>query len=423
MKKLNAIKNGLFKRNSSLLKYALRTGKSIVFNRDDPKKMLEGVIGKSPDEFISELSVFKGSITKAGQMLSQYAEIYLDEPLKSKLKALQGNTDYLDFEKIKGQLHQVVIKELEIVKDPIAAASIGQVHLAYPKENEEKRYVLKIQYPGISRAIDADMFFLKMLAKAVNIVPKGVDSENVFNEIERILHFEMDYEKEAKTQTQYIERLDDPFFQVPKINFKYSGRTVLCMDFIEGFPLSKIDDYQVSQENKNLYGEKIFDLFLKEIYQFNLIQTDAHGGNFYIANDHKSIFLLDFGACLSFKEETITHYRNFIKFAFKKDREDFFKEINNFLNNWDGKISYDEDIMWEYIEFLTSPLRSVDYSWGDQSFIDQLYSRAKILQETVSITAVPHQFIFLDRKILGIYTLMSALNARFNVRMLLEKYT
>ena len=78
MKKLKAIKSGLIKRNTSLLKYALRTGKSLVLNNEDPKKILQGVIGKSPDEFISELSVFKGSITKAGQMLSQYAEIYLD---------------------------------------------------------------------------------------------------------------------------------------------------------------------------------------------------------------------------------------------------------------------------------------------------------------------------------------------------------
>lgn len=421
MKKLKAIKSGLIKRNTSLLKYALRTGKSLVLNNEDPKKILQGVIGKSPDEFISELSVFKGSITKAGQMLSQYAEIYLDEPLKSKLKSLQAQTDYLDFDKIKKQIHQVVFIEMDIEKEPLAAASIGQVHLATLKSNPEQKYVLKIQYPGISKAIDADMFFLKMLVKGINIVPKGVDSKNVFDEIERTLKSEMDYIREAKTQNDYIEKIDDPFFKIPRVEHKYSSKTVLCMDYIEGFALSKIDDYDPSQEVKNKIGEKIFDLFLREIYEFSLVQTDAHGGNYYIAHDFSCVYLLDFGACLSFKEETIQFYRNFIKFAYEENKEKFFQETDQFIEQWEGELEFDRDLMWDYICFLTNPLREENYSWGDQSFIDELYKKGRELQKTVRITAIPHQFIFLDRKILGVYTLLSSLKAQFNVKSIMDK--
>jgi predicted unusual protein kinase regulating ubiquinone biosynthesis (AarF/ABC1/UbiB family) len=130
MKKIKAIKDGLIKRNSSLLKYAVKTGYTVLKNRDDPKKLIEELVGVNPSKFVEDLSHYKGSIMKAGQMISQYGEYYLSEEVNAKLKMLHNSTHFIGFDSIKDQLNDKHFDELTIAEEPLAAASIGQVHEA-----------------------------------------------------------------------------------------------------------------------------------------------------------------------------------------------------------------------------------------------------------------------------------------------------
>ena len=420
MKKIKKIKDGFISRNGSLLKYALRTGTSIIKNKDDPKKILEDIMGTNVTKFVSELSHYKGSITKAGQLLSQYGELFFDKKINDKLKIIQNSTHFLDFEDIKSNLSQKAINDLIIEKDPIAAASIGQIHKAKVKDTNQE-CIMKIQYKGIEKAIEYDLYFIKMLTKAVGIFPKTLDTKSIFIEIEKILKMEMDYERELAVQSKYKSLISDDSLHVPDVYKSYSSQKSICMEYIDGIALSSIDDLTPTQINRNFIGEKIFDLFLKELYEFNLIQTDAHGGNYYVSKDLKKIYLLDFGACIDFEEEIISFYRNFIKFAYLDSRDNFFDEFDRFILYWGEEFNYDKDSMWKYIQLLSSPLRSENYNWNDQNFTQKLYDEGKNLRETIEIKTVPHFFIFLDRKLLGLYSLMNGLKAAFNVKKCMER--
>jgi predicted unusual protein kinase regulating ubiquinone biosynthesis (AarF/ABC1/UbiB family) len=396
---------------------------SIISNKDDPKKMLEAIIGKDAKKFVDDLAVFKGSVTKAGQLLSQYGEYYLSPEINSKLKLLQTSTHFLDYELIKSQIAKEALDSLDIEPNPLAAASIGQVHMAIPKDSKDKsKYVIKIQYKGIEKAIKGDMFFLNMFIKALNVIPAGVNAKGVFNEIESVLRKEMDYTREAIVLEKYAKNLNDSFFKVPKVNREFSNHKAICMEYLEGKHLSDIDLHSLTPQSKNRLGEKIMELFLREVFEFGYVQTDAHGGNFLVDENAEHLSLIDFGACLDFDEETLEVYRNFMRTSYYQDREGFLNEMNQFTENSGHPIEYDADLMWEYINHISSPMRSENYNWGTTKLPDELIEIGKRLRKSMKFKSVVHHFIFLDRKLLGVFILLKQLGAEFNVRSLFARF-
>lgn len=421
MKKIKNIKKGMISRNASLAKYAFRTGLSFLKKKNDPKDILQSIIGVDAKKFVDEISYFKGSVTKAGQLISQYGEYYLSPQINEKLKLLQTSTHFLDFEKIKDQIPEKAFLDLDIHTEPLAAASIGQVHQAFHKDNN-KEYVLKIQYHGIEKAIKSDLRLIKFFVDGIKMVPKGVDTTDVFNQIESVLRKEMDYERERKVLLEYKTLLNDNFYYVPKVLKKYSNKKVICLEFIDGFPLSDISYENSSREKVNKLGEKIFELFLKEIFELNLVQTDAHGGNYYVNEDLDKLFLLDFGACLDFEEEVLNFYRGFLKYSYLLDENNFFKTLENFISFSEKSLTYDRSILWEYMSLASSPLRSYHYHWGETKILDELFALGSKLRKSLKFDSVPSQFIFLDRKVMGVFTLLRKLKSEFNVDAICKKY-
>jgi predicted unusual protein kinase regulating ubiquinone biosynthesis (AarF/ABC1/UbiB family) len=423
MKRISKIKKGLLQRNSSLLKYAVKTGINVIKHRDDPAKVIESIIGVNPKKFIDDLSHYKGSITKAGQLISQYGEYYLSDEINEKLRLLQSSTHYLDYEVIEKQIAPHIIDELSISKDPIAAASIGQVHKATHRKNSNN-YVLKIQYQGIEKAIGGDLVFLKLFLNGVKIVPKGVDTSHIFNEVERVLKAEMDYEREAKVLTSYAEKLNDNYYRVPKVYPEFSTKKVLCMDYMEGIHLSDIykgkskSDYDL--EKINHLGAKIFELFLREIFEIFMVQTDAHGGNFFITEDLDHLTLLDFGACLEYPKEQLEFYQNFLIHGHNEDRESFMKEFYRLIEYTKNPLEFSEDKLWEYMLVASSPLRSENYNWETTDLPDRLMELGKELQKTMKFKSIPSDFIFIDRKVMGVFTLLRSLKCQFNVKKVFQ---
>jgi len=425
MKRISKIKKGLIQRNTSLLKYAIKTGVNVIKYRDDPAKAIESIIGVNPKKFIEDLSHYKGSITKAGQLISQYGEYYLSDEINEKLRLLQTSTHYLEYDVIERQFPQIILDEFNVEPKPIAAASIGQVHRAQHRKTK-KVYALKVQYEGIEKAIKGDLLFLKLFLNSIKIVPKGIDTTDIFNEIEAVLGAEMDYKREASVLVKYRSLVSDPYFIVPKIYQEYSDAKVLCMDYVEGKHLSDIykdktkNDYDKEKVNK--LGEKIFELFLREIFEFKLVQTDAHGGNFFVNEDLSQLTLLDFGACLEYKQEQLSFYQNFLIHSYNKDKDSFIKEFDRFIEYTGKKLKYDKDILWNYMLKASSPLRSASFNWETTNLPDELFYHGKELQKSMSFDSIPSDFIFIDRKVIGVFTLLRAIKCEFNVQDIFQEF-
>lgn len=417
MKKLSNLKNTALSRGLFAARSAVRMIPTLVSGEKDPRELFRDLVGSSIHQFVDEVGELKGSILKAAQILSLYGEYYFPAEVNEVLKKVQSQSHYLAWEKISHLIPEKLHLDIDIDEKPLAAASIGQVHRGKIRATGEY-VVLKIQYPGIKKAIDLDMKIIKGFLSMGKILPKKMNLDPIYNEIKKVLLEEMDYVHEAKKHAEYFELMREvPGCQVPKIYPEYSNQNVIVSEFVEGTSLSHLPS--LSQEERNRIGETLFRLFLHEIFRGHLIQTDSHPGNYLYRNG--VVYLIDFGACLSYPEKELTQYRKLITDLHSGNREAFMNHLDTIISG-KGKYQMNADLLWKYCELAASPLKSEDFDWGKTTLPDELFPLANELVTTGSIETPPHDFIFLDRKLLGLFSLLRSLGARFNVKAITDIY-
>jgi predicted unusual protein kinase regulating ubiquinone biosynthesis (AarF/ABC1/UbiB family) len=176
---------------------------------------------------------------------------------------------------------------------PVAAASIGQVHRAETREGNA--IALKIQYPGVRDAIDADVANLGTLLRLSGLLPEGFDLDPFLDEARRQLHDEADYRREAEALVRF-RRLakDQPDVVVPAFFPEVSTDTILAMGFVDSAPIETLET--APQAARDSAATRLFDIFLREVLDWRVVQTDPNFANFRYQPDHGRLVLLDFGA-------------------------------------------------------------------------------------------------------------------------------
>lgn len=417
MKKLSQLKSSGISRGLFAARSAARMIPSLLSRETDPRELLKTLVGSSVNQFVNDVGEMKGSILKAAQILSLYGEYYLPPEINDILKKVQSQGHFLAWDKVEPLLSPRVRSEISIEPEPVAAASIGQVHLGTIKATGE-RVAVKIQYPGVRKAIDLDIKLIKTIFGLSRVLPKKVNLDPVYGEIKRVLLEEMDYIKEAKKHAEYAEVIKPlEGLSVPKLYPEFSNDCTIVSEFIDGVPLSTLPDMSV--EEKNRIGELLFRLFFQEIFCGNLIQTDSHPGNFLLKKGE--LYAIDFGACLEYPEHDLQMYRDMLKVIYQKDREGFFLLLDKAAEG-KGKTEIDRELLWKYCVMAATPLHSENFDWGATKLPDEILPVATELVKTSSVDVPPHEFLFLDRKILGLFSLLRSLGARFNVHAIAEKY-
>ena len=174
-----------------------------------------------------------------------------------------------------------------------AAASLGQVHRARLKSGEE--VAVKIQYPGIARAIREDFrnFFLALLPGRLN--KDWQNTKDQFHDLRARLERETDYVAEAAVQEKVraLFREDDGIV-VPRVYPQYSTARVLTMEFLDGVHIDKFMARNPSQEERNEFAAKIVRAWSRMLYTGRLSHADLHPGNFLFLDDGR-LGLIDFG--------------------------------------------------------------------------------------------------------------------------------
>ncbi len=416
MKRIEKLKSSSLSRGLFAAKSALRMVPSFLSGEENPRELFTSLIGKSIEQFVNEVGELKGSLLKAAQILSLYGEYYLPAEINEVLKKVQSQGHFLGWDKISPLISDRLKTELDIIDTPIAAASIGQVHRATIRATNEK-VVLKIQYPGIRKAIDMDIFMIKSLLGMGKILPKKMNMDGIYEEIRRVLIEEMDYISEAKKHAEYKALMENvPGIYVPKVYREFSDEKIVVSEYIDGESLSDLDFETLPQEERNQIAKTLFSLFFREIYRGNLIQTDSHAGNYLYYQ--KNVVLIDFGATLYYDETSLSRYRDLIRFVFLKDRKSFFSVLNSIATD----VKINEDLLWEYCLLASGPLHSRDYNWATTTLPDDISPKAIELVKTSSISTPPHEFIFLDRKLLGLFSLLRKLKARFDVKAEVDEF-
>lgn len=448
---LDKIKSGVFSRGLTMARLTLQTGAKLAGQGmtqalSDPSKRDERwkVFLKGQASVISqELGELKGSLMKAGQMLSMYGEHFLPPEANELLKSLQQDSPALKWTAIEPVLQKYLsaelLAELEIEKEALACASMGQVHRARIKATGET-ICLKIQYPDVDKAIDSDLKAIRTLLNMLKLLPRDVNFDPVFAEVRTMLIQETNYEIEADFTEEYAKKLEgDSRFVVPKLYRKYCSRKVLATSFERGLRADDPLIQNLSQDRRNALSLNFLDLYLKELFDWGLVQTDPHIGNYKIRIDpsgRDQVVLLDFGASRQYDDTFLNSYHRMIKGSLLRDREAFLKAATElrFIQGDDQKelVELFEEFCAETIEPFMEPsdprntkeqiAADGTYDWKNTDLPNRLTKRVFHIVRNFEWRTPPQEILFLDRKTGGVFIFMAVLRARVSGRTTLMKY-
>ncbi|UCE85527.1 MAG: AarF/ABC1/UbiB kinase family protein, partial [Deltaproteobacteria bacterium] len=303
--------------------------------------------------------------------------------------------------------------------EPIAAASIGQVHAAQTADGRE--LALKIQYPGVARSIDSDVDNLAAALRLAKILPGDVDFSPLIQAAKHQLRDEADYATEAGHLRRYGRLLgDEPDVVVPRVHDDLTTPTVLAMDRLYGVPLEDLCGADHPQAKRDHAAALLLRLVLREFFEFNFIQSDPNFANYLLLRDGR-IGLIDLGAGYAAPPTLCQAYARLFRAAIDADRERLGEvaEGIGFIRADDPGAS--RAAVLDLILTVTEPFRHDGvYDFG----ATDLPARARdasmaLVFEHGFWRPPPPETLFLQRKLGGTFLLCVRLGGRVNARALL----
>lgn len=374
------------------------------------------------------LSHMRGAAMKLGQLLSLEGPDFLPPEFADALSMLRAGADPMPH----AQLRRVLGREYgsgwearfgRFDFEPVAAASIGQVHYAITAD--EREVALKIQYPGVAQSIDSDVENVIGLLRLLKLLPSNIDMRDTIAEAKRQLHQEADYIKEAELLRRYGKLVaDEPRLHVPAVHGDLTTRRILAMDFVSGEPFEALADPAVPQSRRDAMGRVLMRLLFRELFEFRFMQTDPNFANYLYDPAGNRIVLLDFGSVRRFETRFVARFLRLCKAIVAGDR--------NAVRRLAGEIGYvhldDPPEMIErgvdLILLVCEPLRHR----GPYDFArSNLPQRARdagfdLLLNSESLRAPPPETLFLHRKLAGSFLILARIGARVNVHKLISAF-
>lgn len=285
---------------------AARYGFGEVVERTSGRKLLGRTeIEPSPEakrastarRFRLMLNALGPTFVKLGQILSTRADLLPAEFIEE-LSVLQDHVDPFPVAEVHAQIlvalgkpHTELFRSID--PEPLAAASIAQVHRAVTHDGQQ--VVVKVQRSDIAERIRGDVSVLHLLAQMLEAVVEetGVYTPSgIIEEFDRAIHEELDFVNEADNLRAFAaSHVDRPSIRIPRVIDGLSGRTVLTLEFLEGVKISQIDR---TRHDAHALATALLEDSFRQLFEDGLFHGDPHPGNLMVL-EGDVVALLDFG--------------------------------------------------------------------------------------------------------------------------------
>ena len=261
---------------------------------------------------------------KFGQILSTRPDVVGDD-MAVQLRVLQDQLPPFSIEAAKASVQTELGQAADLIysefSEPVAAASIAQVHRATIAETGED-VAVKVLRPGIERAFRKDIDAFYFAAKFIELMSpssRRLRPMEVIQHFEGVVMGELDLRLEAASASEFAANtVNDAMFQVPAIKWNLSGRRVLTMGWAEGAPMGDNAALDAAGHDRTVLSERVLQLFLSHALRDGFFHADMHQGNLKVASNG-DIIAYDFGIMGHIDEYTRRVYAEILYGFIKRD--------------------------------------------------------------------------------------------------------
>jgi predicted unusual protein kinase regulating ubiquinone biosynthesis (AarF/ABC1/UbiB family) len=383
------------------------------------------------------LGDMKGAAMKLGQLLS-FVDLDLPPDVRNvyhdALAQLRDAAPSFDRDAIVeviteeyGEAPEAVFASFD--PDPLAAASIGQVHAA--KLHDGRDVVVKVQYPGVAEAVRADLSNAESFAPLARFMAPNQEIEPLLDELRERIDDELDYEREAQYQRAFATRYEGhPFIRVPDIVGELCRQRVLVTERVHGERFTDFVD-TASEEDRQRVGEIVFRYAFGSIGRFRLFNGDPHPGNYLVEPPGSAedggvrVAFLDYGSVKMFTRERYSSMRVIERAMATGDRDTALGALRDagFLPR---NAVVDEQAVYDWFRLYTRAVVE------DQPFVFTPEFAAEVIRSTTDPRSpyrdvlrklnLPSDYLMLNRIQWGLNSVLGKLSAEGDWRAIRDEY-
>lgn len=379
------------------------------------------------ESYATRLGGMRGATMKLGQLLS-FADLLPEEkaaPVKEAFAVLQADVPPMDPETMRAAVRQALGPDAfsafaSFEPEPIAAASIGQVHRATLHDGTP--VAVKVQYPDVAAAVDGDLRNGKALFRLINIMrrtfggPLGddMDLDALFAELAERVREELDYELEAE-RTQLFADLyaGHPFIRVPAVIDELTTPSVLTTELGTGRRWKDVDGAE--EELRSSWGEAIFRMTMGSLARHQVQNADPNPGNFLFGEDGTVTFV-DFGCVKHYEPLFVEHSTAMAAAAMDGDPAALHEAMvgGGFVAADDAAVDPAAMLAWlgpTYEPFAKAEPFAFSHAYVTGAMRHTLQPDGEIAA-AVKRVSFPPEYLMLERVIVGMYSVLAGLGAR-----------
>jgi predicted unusual protein kinase regulating ubiquinone biosynthesis (AarF/ABC1/UbiB family) len=360
----------------------------------------------------------QGLFIKVGQLVSILSN-FLPTDFRDELAGLQDRIPPRPWEEIRGRLAAELGAEPEsrfaaIDREPIAAASLAQVHAA--RLADGRRVAVKVQHLDIERLARLDLATVRRILGLVGLFTGARDLDGLFDEVSALIGEELDFVREA----DHIEEIaanfaDDPMIDAPPVVRELSTPRVLVTGFVDGVKVTDTEALDARGIDREALAERVLRAYCRMIFVDGVYHGDPHPGNILVRDDGSVVFI-DFGAVGRLSRAMKEGIPKFLAAVLRRDRDEILRALERmgFVQRRPGEqvaervIAYFTARLLEGLEFEEWNLEDVHVDLETKFEVMADLRRLDLLLRDLTATfQVPREWILLLRTLvllLGVCT-------------------